>query len=121
MAYASINDIRLRNETTIDDEKLKAMLDDAALIIDAYKLDAPHEAKRLVSCRMVARALADAETSVVPLGSSQGSMSAMGYSQSWTYGSGGSSGELYISKTEKKLLGCGSLIGSYSPVEELVE
>ena len=47
-------------------------------------------------------------------------MSALGYSQSWTVGSGGSVSELYLSKTDKKYLGVGNAIGSYSPVQELV-
>ena len=46
-------------------------------------------------------------------------MSALGYSQSWTI-SNGSTGELYLSKAEKALLGGGNSIGSYSPVEECV-
>jgi hypothetical protein len=45
-------------------------------------------------------------------------MSAMGYSQSWTI-SGGGTGELYLGKLEKKLLGSGNRIGSYSPAEAL--
>ncbi len=53
------------------------------------------------------------------MGATQGSQSALGYSQSWTI-SGGASGELYLSKLEKQLLGCGNKIGSYSPVQELV-
>mgnify|MGYP007022400899 CR=1 FL=1 len=48
----------------------------------------------------------------------QGSMAARGYSQSWTL-SGGATGELYLSKMEKQLLGKGNAIGSYSPVQEL--
>jgi hypothetical protein len=53
------------------------------------------------------------------MGATQGSVSALGYSQSWTIGSG-STGELYISKVEKKMLGAGNAIGSYSPTEALV-
>ena len=33
--------------------------------------------------------------------------------------SGGSSGELYLSKLEKKLLGVGDKIGAHSPLEDL--
>jgi hypothetical protein len=47
-------------------------------------------------------------------------MSALGYTQSWTIGASGSAGELYLGKLEKKLLGYGNSIGSYSPTEELV-
>ena len=56
----------------------------------------------------------------IPTGATQGSMSALGYSQSWTVGSGGSVGELYLSKLDKQLLGRSNSIGSYSPVQELV-
>ena len=44
----------------------------------------------------------------------------MGYSQSWTMGSG-SAGELYLSKLEKKLLGIGDRIGARSPLEGLYD
>ena len=33
--------------------------------------------------------------------------------------SGGSSGELYLSKLEKRLLGLGSRVGAHSPLEDL--
>ena len=46
-------------------------------------------------------------------------MTALGYSQSFTL-AGGTTGEIYLSKLEKKLLGVGDKIGSYSPTEELV-
>ena len=96
-----------------------ALLEDAVAIIDAYALMADAGVKRVVSCRMVMRALGDGSTSGVPVGATQGSMSALGYSQSWTI-SNGSSGELYLSKAEKQMLGKGNKIGSYSPVQELV-
>ena len=54
----------------------------------------------------------------VPIGATQGSVAGLGYSQSWTIGSG-AAGEMYLSKVDKKLLGSGNRIGSYSPVEEL--
>ena len=53
-----------------------------------------------------------------PVGTTQGTATALGYSQSWTMG-GGSAGELYLSKLEKKLLGVGSKLGSHSPLEAL--
>jgi hypothetical protein len=34
-------------------------------------------------------------------------------------GSGGTTGELYLSKTDKLMLGGGNAIGSYSSVQEL--
>jgi hypothetical protein len=98
------------------------LLDDAAVIIDSYNVNASADAKKVVSCRMVVRAMGDGDDGAisVPPGATQGSMSAMGYSQSWTISSGGSVGELYIAKLEKKLLGTGDKIGSYSPTEALV-
>ena len=96
------------------------LLDDAAVIIDAYNPFASAEAKKVVSCRMVIRILGSGGESATPIGATQGSMSALGYSQSWTVGSSGSTGELYLSKLEKKLLQTGDHIGSYSPTQELV-
>ena len=59
----------------------------------------------------------DGETSGFPMGASQGSMSGLSYAQSWTIGSGGGVGELYLSKLEKQILGYSNKIGSYSPVQ----
>ena len=88
MAYATIGDVQGRMARQMSDAEQSVcanLLDDAAVIIDAYN--------------------STADT--------------LGYSQSWTIGSG-SAGELYLSKLEKKLLGCGNSIGSYSPTEALV-
>lgn len=122
MAYATVADVEARTThtfTTDEQAVIETLLDDAAVHIDAYNANATEAAKKLVSCSMVIRAMGDGDA-VMPLGATQGSMSAGGYSQSWTMGSGGGSGELYISKEEKKLLGYGNAIGSYSPVQELV-
>ena len=54
----------------------------------------------------------------IPAGASQGSMSALGYAQSWSIGGGGAVGEIYLSKVEKLMLGAGNSIGSRSPVED---
>ena len=121
MAYATVQDVEARTTHTFTaDEKnvISVLLDDAAVMIDEYNSGAIANAKKIVSCRMVMRVMDD-EGAVVPTGTSQGSMSAGGYSQSWTYGSGGGSGELYLSKQEKRLLGGGDQIGSYSPTQEL--
>lgn len=118
MAYATYTEVAagFRELSTDEQTIATALLDEAAVIIDAYNILAEDEAKALVSCRMVRRALASAAS--FPLGATQGTMSAGGYSQSWTMSSG-STGELYLGKLEKKLLGAGNAIGSYSPVEEL--
>ena len=123
VTYATVQDVqsRMTRELSTDEQDVcERLLEDAALIIDAYNIDAETEAKTVVSCRMVIRAIGDGGQQGTPIGATQGSMSALGYSQSWTIGSSGSVGELYLSKLEKKLLGVGSKIGSYSPVEELV-
>ena len=122
MAYATISDLQSRMTRTMSDAEqcvCSNLLDDAAAIIDAYNENATEEAKKVVSCRMVVRAIGDGTDAGIPMGATQGSMSALGYSQSWTIGAG-SAGELYLGKLEKKLLGVGDSIGSYSPVEALV-
>jgi hypothetical protein len=67
---------------------------------------------------MVIRQMGDGDDAGVPIGATQGSMSGLGYSQSWTLSSG-STGEMYLSKMDKQLLGYGNKIGSYSPAQEL--
>lgn len=121
MAYATYTDVqaRMTRELTEDEQALcTTLLDDAGVIIDKFNASAPDNIKLVVSCRMVIRALGVDDG--VPMGATQGSMSALGYSQSWTIGAGGSVGELYLSKLDKQMLGYGNNIGSYSPVQELV-
>ena len=122
MAYATVQDVedRITRTLSTDEERVCGkLLDDSAVIIDAYNANATADAKLVVSCRMVIRALGDGDTSI-PMGASQGSMSGLGYAQSWTISSGGTVGEVYLGKLEKKILGLGDRIGSYSPVQELV-
>lgn len=122
MAYATIDDVQARMARTLSEDERAVcvnLLDDAVAIINAYNEDAYEENKKIVSCRMVARAIGDGTDAGIPMGATQGSMSALGYSQSWTIGSG-SVGELYLSKLEKKLLGAGNKIGSHSPIEDLI-
>ena len=123
MAYATKEDVqaRMTRDLSADEQAVcTALLQDAAVMIDAIASGAAADAKQVVSCRMVIRALGDGSSGGVPMGATQGSMSGLGYSQSWTIGGGGSTGELYISKADRLLLGVGNSIGSYSPVQELV-
>jgi len=123
MAYATATDVQARLTRTMsaDEQNVcNALLQDAADMIDAVKPTAEIALKKLASIRMVIRAIGDGSASTIPIGATQGSMSALGYSQSWTVGSG-SVGELYISKAERTLLGIGNAIGSYSPLQELAE
>lgn len=121
MAYATIEDIQARMTRQMSETEqavCASMLDDAAVIIDSFNADASEDKKTIVSCRMVMRQLGDGSDAGIPIGATQGSMSGLGYSQSWTV-SGGSTGEMYLSKLDKQLLGLGNKIGSYSPIEEL--
>ena len=123
--YASVQDVEEGFRTLNSDEKSRcaALLEEAAVIIDAYSPNAQPTQKKVVSCRMVRRVLGDGSMGrnpMYPMGASQGSASALGYSQSWTL-TGGTTGELYISKLEKKLLGCGDAIGAHSPLEEMCD
>ena len=122
MAYATYSDVQARMTRTMSTSEQSictTLLDDAAVIIDLFNDQASDDVKKVVSCRMVIRSLGDGETSGVPVGATQGSMSGLGYSQSWTISSG-SVGELYLSKLDKNMLGSGNKIGSRSPVEDLV-
>lgn len=123
MAYATVSDVQARMTRTMSQAEqtmCSTLLDDAAVIIDSYNADATAAAKKIVSCNMVIRKLGDGEDSGIPIGATQGSQSGLGYSQSWTMTGGGSTGEMYLAKIDKKLLGVGNQIGSYSPVQELV-
>lgn len=122
MTYATAEDVESRTTqiySQTEREIIGTLLEDAAVMIDACAPAASDDAKKVVSCRMVIRAMGGDAVSGVPLGATQGSMTAGPYTQSWTVGSGGSLGELYIGKTERALLGCGNRIGSYSPVQEM--
>lgn len=122
-AYAEVTDVQARMTRTLTEEEETAcewLLSDAGAIIDAFAPNASEDVKLIVSCRMVIRVLGDGGDYGVPTGATQGSMSALGYSQSWALASGSAAGELYLAKLEKQMLGVGNKIGSYSPVEELV-
>lgn len=119
-AYATVEDIQSRIARELSEEEqvvAQTFLEDAGVMIDGINCDASLDDKKIVSCRMVIRAIGDGTSSGVPVGASQGSVSALGYSQSWTIG-GGSTGELYLSRYERRMLGAGNTIGSHSPLED---
>lgn len=121
MAYATVEDVQARMTRTMSESEqaiCATMLDDAAVFIDSMAADASADAKKVVSCRMVIRQLGDGSDSGIPIGATQGSMSGLGYAQSWTV-SNGSTGEMYLSKLDRQLLGISNRIGSYSPIQEL--
>lgn len=122
MSYATYEDVQ-RGFRELEAEEIticEALLEEVAIIIDHYNSSAEADIKKLVSCRVVRRELSNrSDVATVPSGASQGSISAMGYSQSWTL-NGGSTGELYLTKLDKNLLGVGNKVGSYSPIEEMI-
>lgn len=122
MAYATVDDVQSRISRTLDNAERTmcgTLLDDAALIIDTFNQFADDDAKKLVSCNMVIRSIGDGQQYVPgPIGATQGTVSALGYSQSWTMSSGGSVGELYLTKIDKRLLGVLGRITYVSPFEE---
>lgn len=118
MQYATVKDItdRMSNDLTESGlSRCESLLEDAAVIIDSYNDKASEDVKRLVSCNMVLRLLGSG--SDMPIGATQGTLSALGYSESFTMGNG-SAGELYLTKLDKKLLGTGRKIAFASPWEE---
>lgn len=107
MAYATVTDVQARMTNTLTDEQEQvcvALLDDAAALIDATNTKATDAQKKTVSCSMVIRAFGSSANVGIPMGATQGSASGLGYSQSWTIGNG-ASGELYLSKSEKRSSG----------------
>lgn len=113
MAYATVKEVEdgFRSLDDSEKEKAAALAEEAGIIIDQINKNAAVSIKKLVSCRMVRRAIGDGGDSSIPIGATQGATSAMGwYSQSWQL-SNGSSGELYVSKFEKQMLGAGRCIG----------
>lgn len=121
--YASLKDLQIRLGRTLTEDELgptTMLLEDAGVMIDAIAPKACPEAKKVVSCRIVTRVINGGDDGYsYPMGASQGSQTALGYTQQWTMPSGAAYGELYISKADRRLLGLGDQIGSYSPVEGL--
>lgn len=120
MMYASLKDLQMRlgrELTETEQGTATMMLDDAGVLIDAYAPKACPDKKRVVSCRIVMRIL-NGDQDAYPVGATQGSQTALGYTQQWTMPSGSSYGELYLSRSDRRLLGLGDQIGSYSPVQE---
>ena len=118
--YATVYDVekRCKRKLSIDEiEWCESLLQDAAIIVDTYGKNASKEAKQLVSCNMVVRTICSGNDEDIPIGASQGTVSGFGYSQTWSLGSG-SAGELYLTKLDKKILGCGSRIAFSGPFVE---
>lgn len=120
MAYATYQDVQDRMSSTMSPSEQSIctnLLEDAAVMIDSYNSVADNDVKKIVSIRMVLRSMSVSDG--IPVGATQGSMSGLGYSESWTVSSG-AVGELYFGKEEKRLLGISNKIGASSPLETLV-
>lgn len=116
MAYATIEDLEARyGEVDAElTDRAQALLDDAATILDARVVvdisdQQQRERLRLVSCSMVNRALQAAASDAY--GVSNASYTMGPFTQSATFAN--PSGDLYLTKGERDLLGIGgSVIGS---------
>lgn len=110
MAYADVSDLEARWRTLSSAEKTRAgvLLGDAAVRLDALcpPSDPPTEgelsARLIVSCEMVKRAMAAADTGGVGVTSVQ--QGAGPYQQTTQFAN--PSGDLYLTKADKALLGC---------------
>lgn len=118
--YATVGDIEVRWRTLSATEQTKAaaLISDATAIIDslagpAFECSEDWDEKaKIVCCNMVIRAMSAGESDA--FGLSQTSMTAGPYSQSWSYAN--PSGDMYLTKLEKRMLGVTSgYIGSIEP------
>ena len=118
-AFATVSDIEARWSTLSTDETTRAttLLDDATAMLSALVevRGGDHEQEALlksVCCSMVIRAMSATESD--SFGASSMSMTAGSYSQSWSYAN--PSGDMYLTKFEKRLLGIATgYIGSIEP------
>ena len=114
MAYAEVTDIerRWRDLSTEEQTRAEALIDDASAMLDALCESVDADIARIVVSDMVIRAMS--ATQADSFGASSMSMTAGPYSQSWSYSN--PSGDLYLTKLEKRMLGItASYIGSISP------
>lgn len=120
MAFATVSDVEARWRELTQDEQARAgvLLDDASAILSSLVEVDPADtqqaaALKAVCCNMVIRAMSASASDVY--GVSQSSMTAGPYSQSWTYAN--PAGDMYLTKTERKLLGIAAgYIGSIRPM-----
>ena len=110
MAYADVSDLEVRWRTLTDDEqeRAEALLDDASAMLDAYiTVDETDEQQmkllKIVVCNIVERAMSTAADDGDLFGVTQQSITAGPYAQTFSYAN--PTGDLYITKAEKRLLG----------------
>ena len=113
MAYAEVEDLEARWRSLSTDEQGRAavLLEDAAVRLDAAcaPSDPPTAqelaARKIVSCEMVKRALA-AGTAGAAVGVTSIQQGAGPYQETLQFAN--PTGDLYLTKSDRKLLGCGA-------------
>lgn len=115
MAYAEVSDLEARWKplTEQEQEVAETLLEDASAMLDALvNVDGKCtqvDLLKIVCCNMVQRSMTAGAMDA--FGITQQSMTAGPYTQSWTLSN--PSGDMYLTKMEKKLLGItGSYIGT---------
>lgn len=116
MVYATSDDLEARWRTLTADEKAKAdvLLEDAAVRLDAEcpPADPPTDAdaRKIVSCEMVKRAMANpAGVGVTQMGTTTGP-----FSDQFTFAN--PTGDMYLTKADRKLLACGGQVAFTVPL-----
>lgn len=122
MVFAEVSDIESRWHTlsASDRQRAEVLIGDASAMLEAAfacTIDVSDESQmqrlNIVCCNMVIRAMS--ATEVDSFGASNMSMTAGPYTQSWTYAN--PSGDMYITKAEKRMLGITSgYIGTIRPM-----
>lgn len=118
MAYATPEDVKARYAVDVEDTRLEALLGDASLAIDALLSSFNKTAEDVntdILCA-VCSAMVGRSVSAPPdaYGLTQQSTTAGIFTQQMSYAN--PSGDLYITKREKEMLGCaGSVIGTIRP------
>lgn len=118
-AFALVSDIeaRWRDLSTTEETRASVLLDDASAMLSSLVDVDPNDSDqsyllKVVCCNMVIRAMSASESDM--FGVSQASMTAGPYSQSFNYAN--PSGDMYLTRNERRLLGVESgFIGSIEP------
>ena len=119
MAYAEVADVEVRWHSLSEEDQQRAgvLIEDASAMLDGLvKVDEDDEAQarqlKTVCCNMVIRAMAASMADM--FGVSQQSVTAGPYSQSFSYSN--PSGDMYLTKMERRLLGI-SGSGQYRSID----
>lgn len=120
MAFALVSDIeaRWRDLSTTEETRASVLIDDASAMLSKLVDVDPSDEKqaallKTVCCSMVIRAMSATESD--SFGVANTSMQAGSYMQTWTYSN--PSGDMYLTKMEKRLLGIStSYIGTIRPM-----